>query len=187
MSRAIGGAVSALALALAPLTTVPAAQADFDFLDPGTWFDMPGLNLAGLEAGDVGSVDATSLAQPDLADLYQDSFYLPIHDAMESFLHNVGNQLLIDMINAPWVMTFGRYLIGDGVDGFNGPNTSLFGWLGLGDLGDGGFLFGDGGDGAAGVAGVNGGAGGDGGDAGLFGNGGAGGQAPRPTSGPAEQ
>ena len=122
MSRAIGGAVSALALALVPIATAPSARADFDFLDPGTWFDVPGL-----DAGDVGSVESTPLAQADLADLYQDSFYLPIHDVVESFLHNTGVQLVVDIINAPWVMTFGRYLIGDGVDDFHGANTSLFG------------------------------------------------------------
>ncbi|MGB3894379.1 MAG: hypothetical protein WA942_09015, partial [Mycolicibacter sinensis] len=182
----MGGAAAALALALTPMVTAPSAQADFDFFDPGAWFDLSDLNPAGLEGADIGvasfdpadigSVDFNAFEPADWAQLYQDAFYLPIHSALQSFLHNAGNQLVIDLINTPWVLMFGRDLIGDGIDGFTGVNNSLFGWLGLGDLGDGGFLFGDGGTGAAGVAGVDGGMGGAGGDAGLFGNGGAGGQ-----------
>ncbi|ORA77447.1 hypothetical protein BST29_23355, partial [Mycobacterium malmoense] len=71
-------------------------------------------------------------------------------------------------VNAPFVALFGRDVIGNGVNGFTGTNTSLIGQTGwFGNLGDGGFLFGDGGTGAAGTAAHT--AGFAGGSAGLIG------------------
>ncbi|MGC2652191.1 MAG: hypothetical protein WA317_01015, partial [Mycobacterium sp.] len=99
-----------------------------------------------------------------------------VYASGEAFITNPADATLLQGINAPFVDLFGRDLIGNGVDDFTGANTSLLGSTGeFGNLGDGGFLLGDGGTGAGGVASLNAGAGFAGGDAGIFGNGGWGG------------
>ena len=94
---------------------------------------------------------------------------------------------LLNLVNQPFVVLFGRDLIGNGItagdplaDGtaWDGVNNSLFGSSGaFGSLHDGGFLLGDGGAGTAAHLDANGQlvAAGAGGNAGLIGNGGVGG------------
>jgi hypothetical protein len=61
------------------------------------------------------------------------------------------HRLSRSVVNAPFVLLFGRDLIGNGIKDFTGTNGSLIGSSGLfGDLGDGGFLTGNGGAGAPG-------------------------------------
>lgn len=137
------------------------ARAWIDQLDPA-WVDS-------LSAG----IDAL-LALPaprelfNVADLVGQLIYTPLHTGVAAWIDSPFGEWADEVINAPFTFLFGRDLIGDGSDAFDGGNDSVFGqWGGFGDAGDGGFLFGDGGAGAAG--------GGDGGAAGFFGDGGAGG------------
>ncbi|HEU4360321.1 MAG TPA: PecA family PE domain-processing aspartic protease [Mycobacterium sp.] len=106
-----------------------------------------------------------------------------VANALAAAPADTGDNPLFDLVNAPFVLLFGRDLIGDGLSigaaipivggTWEGVNTSLLGGLlpFLGNLGDGGFLSGNGGDAAelSGTAGVY-----DGGNAFLFGNGGDG-------------
>src|SRR5690625_4579498 len=153
-SRVIGAgsAVGAfLAFGLSPLAGAP-AHADLDDL-----FDIISADLFGTAADDI-----SFFSGDDTMDVFDD-----LLADVEGWLDDTSNADLIDQINQPWVELFGRSLIGDGIDGYTGTNDAMLSWMGLGDLGDGGLLFGDGGTGAAGLAG---------GDAGMFGFGGAGGQ-----------
>ncbi|MBS9536243.1 hypothetical protein KIH27_21930, partial [Mycobacterium sp. M1] len=149
---ASGSAVAAfLAFGLTPLAGAP-AQADLEDL-----FTIIDADLFGTAADPVNLFDPADVM----------AAFTNLHTGLEGWLADPSNAALIDQINQPWEQLFGRDLIGNGVDGFTGANTSLLGWMGLGNLGDGGFLFGDGGTGAAGATG---------GDAGMFGDGGAGGE-----------
>lgn len=163
----VGAAAGAvLTFGVSPSVATPAAHADVAGVDIDSTVDS--VKAAGADVSivlrplraAVGSVQYSPRATDPLA-----------------VLAGPADEAMYAIMNAPSVMLFGRNMIGDGVDGFAGPNTSLLGWTGLfGDLGDGGFLVGDGGDGVAGVAAVNGGAGGAAGNAGFFsGNGGDGG------------
>ncbi|WP_353585455.1 PGRS repeat-containing protein, partial [Mycobacterium sp. UM_Kg1] len=176
-----------MALGMSPASTAPAV-ADFDdFLAP-LWDAISAAQVEPDLFAAVG-VELPFVAQADAA--AWDALYDELSDFADT------NSWLLDLINAPFVTMFGRTLIGDGIDFYTGTNDSWFGWLpGIGDLGDGGFLFGDGGIGADGTAdhlagyaggfagmwgnggdggaGFDGGTGGDGGDGGwLAGNGGA--------------
>ena len=104
------------------------------------------------------------------AELVNQVIYTPLHDVLELWTSNPLGAFSLELVNAPFDTLFGRGLIGDGLDGFDGINSSVFGQTGwFGNAADGGFLFGNGGTGIAGITGTN------GGDAGLFGDGGAGG------------
>lgn len=165
------GAGSAVAAFLAYGMT-PMAHADIadDVLD-GIVAAAEASAAPGFGAADIDWSDPLGAFDVAVADWYHDVFYLPLHDLVADFIDQ--NEQLLSLINAPFIELFGRSLIGDGIDGFTGANESILGRSGLfGDLGDGGFLFGDGGTGAAGVDGA---AGSVGGMAGMFGNGGAGG------------
>ncbi|MGB3520148.1 MAG: hypothetical protein WBA50_01565, partial [Mycobacterium sp.] len=181
MSRAVGrfpsgrravGAGSAVAAFLA-FGTTPVAHADIadEFLDGIVASAAEASAAPGFGVADIDWSDPLGAFDVAVAGWYHDLFYLPLHDLVDDFIGQ--NEQLLSLINTPFIELFGRSLIGDGIDGFTGANESILGSSGLfGDLGDGGFLFGDGGTGAAGV---DGGAGGVGGMAGMFGNGGAGG------------
>lgn len=199
--RALAATAGALALGIAPALNAPAAQADWDWaLDDAEplaavssaagEFDVTSLrglmNLAGEFVGQLDpafhaqlseGIDAV-LAWPgpthsvDVAEWVHEYLYTPLHDALREWLATPLGEATLDAVNAPFVTLFGRDLIGDGLDGFDGVNSSLLGQSGwFGDAGDGGFLFGNGG---TGIAGINA-DGGTGGDAGIFGVGGAGG------------
>ncbi|HEU4360659.1 MAG TPA: DUF2599 domain-containing protein [Mycobacterium sp.] len=108
----------------------------------------------------------------DVASLVQQLIYQPLHATMAAWITSPFGELADGVVNAPFIFLFGRDLIGNGIDSFDGTNDSPLGqWGWFGDAGDGGFLFGDGG---AGIDGLHG-AGGAGGAAGFIGNGGAGG------------
>lgn len=196
-ARMAAAAAGALLVGINPILAAPPAQADWDWAID---FDEP-MAIVGSAAGslDLGSLMALAqtwvgqldpstnallsstidsvLAWPgpnqfDTAEWLNQALYAPLHAALQEWISSPFGELSLGVLNAPFVALFGRDLIGDGIDGFDGVNTSLFGQSGwFGDAGDGGFLFGDGG---AGLAGIDG-AGGIGGDAGFFGNGGAGG------------
>ncbi|SRX92582.1 hypothetical protein MSP7336_00808 [Mycobacterium shimoidei] len=175
-----GVAVGAAAGAFLAFGVSPPATADADLFDlivdpivdlmSGT-FTVPD-SLLDSSAGSPEPLLAAALPADSMTDLWTQ-----IHAAGQSFIEDPANAEFLAGINQPFVEWFGRELIGNGLDDFTGSNTSVFGSTGLfGDLGDGGFLFGDGGDGAAAV--VSGGHGGDGfagGDGGNGGDGGAGG------------
>ncbi|HEU4360041.1 MAG TPA: PecA family PE domain-processing aspartic protease [Mycobacterium sp.] len=210
-----------LAAGLIPLVCAPAANAEFgldDLLDPAAWFDpAAGGEVSGVDdllanlhgAAQSVAPAAASDGGGNAAGAVENDIYLPLHNAIETWITDPANAQLLKTINQPWVTWFGRDLIGNGIDGFTGTNTSIFSIVGqvlaearpnlprLGNLGDGGFLFGDGGTGpdgtadhpdgfaggsagwignaGAGGSGIDGGYGGTGGNAGLIGNGGAGG------------
>ncbi|MGB3332060.1 MAG: hypothetical protein WBA79_04570, partial [Mycobacterium sp.] len=163
-----GSAVGAfLAFGLGPIATAPSARADIDWL-----VDFVDASVVS------GAAVGPAAADMDWTDGFN-SFYGDVNAGLQDFITDPGNADLLNLINGfgLYEALFGRLLIGNGIDDFAGTNTSLFGWLpGIGDLGDGGFLFGDGGTGtdatyidnlltAAGA----------GGNAGLIGNGGIGG------------
>lgn len=107
--------------------------------------------LGGTGAGGGENFLYSAFEQFDLAvsGSYHSDLYLPLYNLTQDFI--AGNEQLLALINQPFVDLFGRDLIGNGVDGFTGSNDSLFGSTGwFGDLGDGGFLFGDGGAGTDG-------------------------------------
>ncbi|MGB3663478.1 MAG: hypothetical protein WBA04_11335, partial [Mycolicibacter algericus] len=176
--RLLGTAAGAFLVAgMVPIAAAPTAHADdlwdlivdpfVNVFDGGTGDSAD--PFAGF--GDTNLVFGLGSAESGPLDFAQS-----INDALQAWLASDSGIQLAEMINAPFVYLFGRDLIGNGLDDFTGENTSLLGSTGMfGDLGDGGFLFGNGGAGADGVAGVNGGAGWDGGSAGMFGNGGDGG------------
>ncbi|MCV7382531.1 DUF2599 domain-containing protein [Mycolicibacter longobardus] len=196
--RITAAAAGALMLGLNPLLATPPAQADWDWMiDIAEPMAVPGSAADGYDLGSLmalvqafteqldpatnkffsDAIDAV-LAWPgpgrsfDMADWVNQAIYAPLHGGLQEWIASPFGELSVGLLNAPFVTLFGRDLIGDGIDGFDGVNTSLFGQLGwFGDAGDGGFLFGDGGAGIDGIDGV----GGVGGDAGFFGNGGAGG------------
>ncbi|MGF2944350.1 hypothetical protein ACQV26_04080, partial [Mycobacterium sp. Lab-001] len=125
----------------------------------------------------AGIADTASMGATVNAALFEVSLQLDValHATSQDYLASSLGQTVDPIVNAPSVYLFGRDLVGDGVNDFSGTNHSLLGSSGLfGNLGDGGFLFGDGGVGAAGVVGVDHGAGSAGGSAGLIGDGGAG-------------
>ncbi|MGH3523405.1 MAG: hypothetical protein ACRDU4_11420, partial [Mycobacterium sp.] len=119
-----------LAVGMTPLATAPAAHADlfdFDWLDPSVFSGLTeGLALP---AASGGGPLADLLAE--VAPLYHDDFYLPVHAGMEDFLNAAINQPLLAAINTPYILLFGRDLIGNGIDGFDQANISLFGTSGL--------------------------------------------------------
>lgn len=136
----------------------------------------------GGDLGDVGGAAASAAPSDALAGV--DSTLVDmvsalnnaVQGATQSYITSPVGEGLYPVINQPTVLLFGRDLIGNAVNGFTGPNDSPLGSSGLfGNLGDGGFVFGDGGNGAAGTAGVDDGAGWAGGSAGFVGDGGAGG------------
>ncbi|MGB3892904.1 MAG: hypothetical protein WA942_01460, partial [Mycolicibacter sinensis] len=168
----LAAALSAAVLATTPVLTAAPAQADWDwaidFAEP-----MAAAPAAGTDLGSLmtiaqtwvdqldpsthtllsGVIDAVSgWAGPgqafDLAAWFDQLLYAPLHAGLQEWLAGPFGEFSAVLINAPFVMLFGRDLIGDGIDGFDGANTSLFGqWGGFGDAGDGGFLFGNGGAG----------------------------------------
>lgn len=151
----------------------PSAQADgldwlADLFDPSGW-ESPQWDSANWWDGlDFSWAEAS--AGPALGEVvtgFDQWLVGAVHDAGQSALTDPFVGQFITSINEPFVYLFGRVLVGDGIDGFTGTNDSVFGSSGaFGDLGDGGFLFGDGGTGATGA---------DGGNAGWIGNGGDGG------------
>ncbi|BBZ22286.1 DUF2599 domain-containing protein [Mycolicibacter hiberniae] len=196
-ARMAAAAAGAVVVGLNPLLTAAPAQADWDWLfDVAEPAAVAGSAADGFDLGSLMAlvqsfteqldpatnqlfsdvIDAV-LAVPganqfDTAEWLNQFIYAPLHEGLQQWLASPFGELSLGLINAPFVALFGRDLIGDGIDGFDGVNTSLLGqWGWFGDAGDGGFLFGDGGAGIAGIDGV----GGAGGDAGFFGNGGAGG------------
>jgi len=199
-NRIAAAAATALVVGINPLLAAPTAQADWDWdwlLNAAAPVDVAGSAAGGLDLGSLMTmvqsvtdqldpatnkffsdvIDAV-LALPgpsqsfDSAAWVNQYIYSPLHDGLQQWIASPFGELSLSALNAPFVTLFGRDLIGDGVDGFDGVNSSIFGQSGwFGDAGDGGFLFGNGG---AGIAGVDG-AGGIGGDAGFFGDGGAGG------------
>ncbi|KKO60637.1 hypothetical protein WR43_22655, partial [Mycolicibacter arupensis] len=193
-------AAGAVLVGVAPMLASAPAQADWDWtwmLDAAEPAAVAGSAAGGLDLGSLmalvqsftdqldpatsklfsDTIDAV-LAWPgpnqsfDSAEWVNEYIYAPLHEGLQQWISSPFGEYSLALINAPFATLFGRDLIGDGIDAFDGVNTSVFGQLGwFGDAGDGGFLFGDGGAGIAGVDGV----GGTGGDAGFFGNGGAGG------------
>ncbi|GFG72982.1 hypothetical protein [Mycobacterium botniense] len=110
--------------------------------DVGSATSMPADVLGGLDAALVGVVQDLNNVVNGVA---QDWITSPIGGPVD------------EVINTPFVLLFGRDLIGNGINGFTGTNDSLLGSSGLfGNLSDGGFLIGNGGTGATGVAGVDG-------------------------------
>ncbi|MCV7050796.1 hypothetical protein H7H82_09340 [Mycobacterium heidelbergense] len=132
---------------------------------------------AALSGGGLSTAAANAAGNVQLNNLVYGGFsnvYNMIYTAGQSWLVSPTGQQVDGILNAPFLYLFGRDLIGNGVNGFTGPNTTLLGQTGLfGNLQNGGFLFGNGGTGAAGTATNP--AGLAGGAAGLFGNGGVGG------------
>lgn len=194
-ARMTAAAVGAVALGLCPALNAAPAQADWDWMfDLAEPAAAVGSAAGGLDLGSLMSLaqsvtdglapstnklfsDAIDAVlawpgpgqSPDAADWVQQLIYTPLYDGLREWVASPFGEVSLGVINAPFVALFGRDLIGDGIDGFDGANDSLLGqWGWFGDAGDGGFLFGDGG---AGIDGI----GGTGGDAGFFGNGGAGG------------
>lgn len=197
-TRTAAATAGALLVGLTPMLAAAPAQAEWDWLlDAAAPVEVAGSAAGGLDLGSLmalvqsftdqldpatnklfsDAIDAV-LAWPgpsqslDIAEVVNQFIYAPLHDGLQQWVSSPFGELSLGLINAPFTTLFGRDLIGDGIDGFDGVNTSLFGQSGwFGDAGDGGFLFGDGGAGVVGIDGI----GGAGGDAGLFGNGGAGG------------
>ncbi|MEB3063874.1 hypothetical protein [[Mycobacterium] zoologicum] len=167
--RMIGVGATAAAFLAGGMTSVAAPTAHADLWDV---FVDPLVNVFdGGTAADSFTDFSGSAVALDPSDFGQS-----VNDALQVWLASDSGAQVAEMLNAPFVYLFGRDLIGNGVDDFTDANTSLLGSTGLyGDLGDGGFLFGNGGAGADGVAGVNDGAGWAGGSAGMIGNGGDGG------------
>ncbi len=186
-------AVGVFAFAMTPTTTAPPAHADGDWAvgasEPAAVAGVGVSGLIELARAWVAELDPAILAQLsvvvdavltplgpgqpiDFSGLLGQFVYNPLHTAMAAWLASPFGGLVDGVLNAPFALAFGRDLIGDGIDRFDGANDSVFGRLGwFGDAGDGGFLFGDGG---AGIDALDG-AGGVGGAAGFLGNGGAGG------------
>ncbi|MCV7049211.1 hypothetical protein H7H82_01060 [Mycobacterium heidelbergense] len=128
-----------------------------------------GGGLSAAAANSAGNVQLNNLVYGGFSNVYN-----TIYTAGQSWIASPTGQQVDGILNAPFLYLFGRDLIGNGVNGFTGPNTTLLGQTGLfGTLQSGGFLFGNGGAGAAGTATNP--AGLAGGAAGLFGNGGVGG------------
>ncbi|OBI04645.1 hypothetical protein A5715_05215 [Mycolicibacter heraklionensis] len=199
-TRAAAAAAGALVVGITPMLAAAPAQADWDWdwlMDAAVPVEDVGPAAAGLDLGSLmalvqsftdGLDPATNklfsdvidavLALPgpnqsvDTAEWINEFIYAPLHAGLQQWISSPLGELSLELLNAPFATLFGRDLIGNGIDGFDGINASLFGQLGwFGDAGDGGFLFGDGGAGIDGIDGI----GGAGGDAGFFGNGGAGG------------
>jgi len=106
---------------------------------------------AGASAGVLGGLDAV------LVGLVGD-LNTAVSGVVQGWISGPIGQLVDPVINEPSVVLVGRDVIGNGVDDFTGANTSLLGSSGIfGNLGDGGFLAGNGGTGVTGVAGVDGG------------------------------
>ncbi|MFY2861503.1 cellulase family glycosylhydrolase, partial [Mycobacterium sp. THU-M104] len=193
----VGAGAAAGVLSVAALSAgvgLPGARADVldVILQPILDATAAGVGAATADLGAVGGDVATTVGADVGAGLTDT---LDVAVLLNATLAEVGNQLdvatvaasqdyigspvgqaLDSALNEPSVLLFGRDLIGNGVNGYTGGNDSLLGSSGLfGNLGDGGFVMGDGGAGAAGAAGVDHGAGMAGGSAGLIGDGGAGG------------
>ncbi|WP_407688842.1 cellulase family glycosylhydrolase [Mycobacterium sp. HUMS_1102779] len=186
-----GAITSVLAVAaMTPGVGMPAARADVLDLIIDPLVNAVGTGVAG--ALDAGAVDAGVLtadlgvasADATAAGAQLNSTLVAVSNQLDVALNAAGQdyitgpvgQTVDPAVNGPTVFLFGRDLIGNGVNGFSGPNDSVFGSSGqFGNLGDGGFLLGNGGAGAPGVAGVDHGIGAAGGSAGLIGDGGLGG------------
>ena len=193
--RTAGGTALCALLAVGAMVSAPPARAGWEWpVEPLSATDPAPVAFAGegvmqlardwADALDPAVRDQISavidavLAAPETNRLLDVSswadrlIYLPMHTVLAQWIASPVGFAVDAVINAPFAALFGRDLIGNGVDFFDGSNDSVFGRSGwFGDAGDGGFLFGDGG---AGVAGVHS-AGGVGGSAGWYGNGGAGG------------
>ncbi|MGV0626411.1 hypothetical protein [Mycolicibacter minnesotensis] len=168
------GAFLALGSAVAP----PAQADEFDWLsdlfDPSAWAASGWDATSWWDSAGWGNLDlswADPLAGIAVGSALTTDFDQWLVDAVinsgQAALANPFIAQVVSVVNDPFVYLFGRELLGNGIDEFTGTNDSLFGSWGIfGNLGDGGFLFGNGGLGAAGA---------DGGDAGWIGNGGNGG------------
>src|SRR5690625_527769 len=169
--RRIVGASSAvgafLAFGMTPLAGAP-AQADFDFFDPFSWFDLDSA------ADTAGVADATSFAwtfddwaglssgDPSAWVAFDDQLYQAIYDPMEAMISNPANGWWLDPLNQAFATGDSCGVLCNGVDAHINDDGDLI------QAQDGGAWFGDGGDGIDGS---------DGGAAGMFGNGGTGGDA----------
>jgi hypothetical protein len=184
-AAAMGAATGALtAAALAPGLGVQVAHADLvdmildPLLDPVTSalsVATSGLGDAGTGGVDLGGSVAAAAEPVAAGESLMAGVVSAINDAIEAWITSPVGEEVDSIANVPFVGLFGRDLIGNGVNDFTGPNTSLLGGSGLfGNLGDGGFVAGDGGVGAPGTAATHG-VGGVGGSAGLVGDGGTGG------------
>jgi endoglycosylceramidase len=168
--RVVGSSAAAglfLAFGMAPLATAPSARADVvdDVIDQLLApFTDAATGAGAASAGAVTSDPAADLGD-QFAQAVQSDFYLPLHTALEGWIHSPFGMQVDDAINkvfAP-LLPKGEILIGDGAAGTEADP----------DGGMGGLLFGDGGPGWN--SDTPGAAGGNGGDAGGIGNGGAGG------------
>ncbi|ORA66886.1 hypothetical protein BST25_22980, partial [Mycobacterium heidelbergense] len=121
---------------------------------------LEGLHASAAAAFSGGGLDAAVAAanspKAALNNLVYGAFsnvYTMVYTAGQTWIASPTGQQVDGVINGPFVALFGRDLIGNGVNGFTGANTSPIGGIGAnGSLADGGFLFGNGGTGAAGTA-----------------------------------
>lgn len=181
-AAAVGAATGAIAAAtLAPALGVQVARADLvdmiveALLDPVTSAAASALGDAGTAGVDVGGSVAAAADPMAAADSLMSGVVIAINDVIQAWITSPVGEQIDGIVNGPFVDLFGRDLIGNGVNDFTGANTSLLGSsVNFGNLGDGGFLAGDGGVGATGTA-ATGGVGEAGGSAGLIGDGGTGG------------
>ncbi|CAJ1497747.1 cellulase family glycosylhydrolase [[Mycobacterium] holstebronense] len=187
-SHVVGVAATAgavLTFGLAPLTTAPSAQADFDdaidaafapFLDattqaldwdavlsPSAWNTFLAPVHWDTVLAELSGPALAGAAVADPATWIQQYLYTPIHDGLEDWINTDLGRQVTDLINSPSLLLTGRPLIGDGADGTAEHHNG----------GDGGWLFGNGGNGWNNTE--SGGMGGAGGAAGMFGDGGRGG------------
>ncbi|WP_343602245.1 PE family protein [Mycobacterium sp.] len=185
-ARAVSlGATAAVFVTLALTPWAPTARADMLDLLVDPVFDAVG--SAAVPAADVGDVaDGLAAAAPALPDPLAgvgsqiETLFVDLVQAItQGWINNPIGEAVDGVINTPFGYLLGRDLIGNGVEANAESlvNSSLLGsrFAFLGNMTDGGFLFGNGGDGAGGVAGFDGGVGYPGGSAGLIGDGGAGG------------
>ncbi len=162
--RAVGlGAAIGIAVGTAPLAAAPVSSAEVidDVIDQAVAPLADAAASSGIADAAFSAADQLADAPAlDPTDWFQQFVYIPLHTAIEDWIHSPFGAQVDQVIN----QLAGSYVIGDGTPGSADHP----------DGGDAGWLFGDGGAGydqtAAGVPG------GDGGAAGLFGNGGAGGQ-----------
>ncbi|GFG74074.1 hypothetical protein MBOT_14390 [Mycobacterium botniense] len=163
MVRGFGVGAAAAGLVVAAGATAPGARADIldviidPIIDPmmsalsAGMSDLGGaaaaLGVGGL--ADVGS--ATSVSADPLGGV--DAALVGVVQDLNSVVNGVAQDWITSpiggpvdkVINAPFVLVFGRDLIGNGINDFTGTNDSLLGSSGLfGNLGDGGFLIGNG-------------------------------------------
>jgi hypothetical protein len=87
-----------------------------------------------LDLADAGSAAALTPATDPLAGLdaaliqaLQTDVYLPLHTAAENFITSPTGEAIDNLINQPFVLLFGRDLIGNGLNDFTAANTSLLG------------------------------------------------------------